>query len=140
MPFGLLGAIGLANLAASFLNFSITQYDLPAHVAILQAAVGLIMPIGVALYPIISGTRISVYDAIYEYGLSSEDRKGVIDRLLVRIRPLSPPVMLSLRNTFRNKARLAFTVITLTLAGAMFIAAFSTHASLTAQIDDILKL
>lgn len=137
LPFGLLGAIGLANLAASFLNFSITQYDLPAHVALLQAAVGLIMPIGVALSPIISGTRISVYDAIYEYGLSSEDRKGLIDRLLVRIRQLSPPVMLSLRNTFRNKARLAFTVITLTLAGAMFIAAFSTRASLTAQINEV---
>jgi putative ABC transport system permease protein len=137
LPFGLLGAIGLANLAASFLNFSITQFDLPAHVAILQAAVGLIMPIGVALYPIISGTRISVYDAIYEYGLSNEDRKGLIDRLLVKVRQLSPPVMLSLRNTFRNKARLAFTVITLTLAGAMFIAAFSTHASLTAQINEV---
>ncbi|HZY42944.1 MAG TPA: FtsX-like permease family protein [Anaerolineae bacterium] len=137
LPFGLLGAAGLATLAASFLNFSITQFDLPSHVAILQAAVGLIMPIGVALYPIISGTRISVYDAIYEYGLSAEDRKGLIDRLLVRIRQLSPPVMLSLRNTFRNKARLAFTVVTLTLAGAMFIAAFSTRASLTAQINEV---
>ncbi len=139
LPLGLLGAVGLAKLAASFLNFTITAYDLPAHVAILQAAVGLIMPIGVALYPIISGTRISVYDAIYEYGLSKEDRKGPIDRLLVKIRQLSPPVMLSLRNTFRNKARLAFTVITLTLAGAMFIAAFSTRSSLTAQINDVTR-
>ncbi len=139
LPLGLLGAIGLAKLAGGFLNFTITAYDLPAHVAILQAAVGLIMPIGVALYPIISGTRISVYDAIYEYGLSKEDRKGLIDRLLVKIRQLSPPVMLSLRNTFRNKARLAFTVITLTLAGAMFIAAFSTRASLTAQINEVAR-
>ncbi len=139
LPFGLLGAIGLAKLAASFLNFSITAYDLPSHVAILQAAVGLLMPIGVALYPILSGTRISVYDAIYEYGLSSEDRKGLIDRLLMKIRQLSPPVMLSLRNTFRNKARLMFTVVTLTLAGAMFIAAFSTRASLTAQITEVAR-
>jgi putative ABC transport system permease protein len=45
--------------------------------------------------------------------------------------------LLSLRNTFRNKARLAFTVITLTLAGAMFMAAFSTRASLTAQINEV---
>lgn len=137
LPFGLLGAIGLAKLAASFLNFTISAYDLPSHVALLQMAVGVIMPIGVALYPILSGTRISVYDAIYEYGLSKEDRKGLIDRLLVKIRRASPPVMLSLRNTFRNKARLAFTVVTLTLAGAMFIAAFSTRASLTAQINEV---
>jgi putative ABC transport system permease protein len=45
--------------------------------------------------------------------------------------------LLSLRNTFRNKARLTFTVITLTLAGAMFMAAFSTRASLTAQINEV---
>jgi len=137
LPLGLLGAAGLATLAASFLNFSISQFDLPAHVWLLQAAVGLLMPIGVALYPILSGTRLSVHDAIYEYGLNDEDRKGLIDKILVKVRRLSPPILLSLRNTFRNKARLAFTVITLTLAGAMFMAAFSTRASLTAQINEV---
>jgi putative ABC transport system permease protein len=139
LPFGLLGAAGLATLAASFLNFTISQIDLPAHVWVLQAAVGLLMPIGVALYPIVSGTRLSVHDAIYEYGLNDEDRKGLIDKILVKVRRLSPPILLSLRNTFRNKARLAFTVITLTLAGAMFMAAFSTRASLTAQINEVAR-
>ena len=137
LPLGLLGAAGLAKLAASFLNFTIAQFDLPAHVWVLQAAVGLLMPIGVALYPIVSGTRLSVHDAIYEYGLNDEDRKGFVDKILMKVRRLSPPILLSLRNTFRNKARLAFTVITLTLAGAMFMAAFSTRASLTAQINEV---
>ncbi len=137
LPFGLLGAAGLATVAAGFLNFTISQVDLPAHVWLAQAAVGLLMPIGVALYPIISGTRLSVHDAIYEYGLNDEDRKGLIDKILVKVRRLSPPILLSLRNTFRNKARLIFTVITLTLAGAMFMAAFSTRASLTAQINEL---
>jgi putative ABC transport system permease protein len=139
LPLGLLGAAGLASLAAGFLNFTISQIDLPAHVWVLQAAVGLLMPIGVALYPIISGTRLSVHDAIYEYGLNDEERKGLIDKLLVRVRRLSPPILLSLRNTFRNKARLAFTVITLTMAGAMFMAAFSTRASLTGQINEVAR-
>jgi putative ABC transport system permease protein len=61
----------------------------------------------------------------------------LIDKILVKVRRLSPPILLSLRNTFRNKARLAFTVITLTMAGAMFMAAFSTRASLTAQINEV---
>ena len=139
LPLGLLGAAGLASLAASFLNFTVTQIDLPAHVWVLQAAVGLLMPIAVALYPIVSGTRLSVHDAIYEYGLNDEDRKGLIDKVLVKVRRLSPPILLSLRNTFRNKARLAFTVITLTMAGAMFMAAFSTRASLTAQVNEVTR-
>ncbi len=139
LPLGLLGAWGLASLAASFLNFNISQVTLPPNIILLQTAVGLIMPLAVALYPIVAGTRISVYDAIYEYGLSGEERKGLIDRLLVKIRNVSPPIMLSLRNTFRNKARLAFTLITLTMAGAMFIAAFSTRTSLTEQISEIVR-
>ena len=139
LPLGLLGAAWLGTLAGSFLNFTLTQIDIPADVALLQIAVGLLMPIGVALYPIVSGTRISVYNAIYEYGLTSEDRHGPIDRLLIKIRRLSPPIMLSLRNTFRNKARLIFTLITLTLAGAMFISAFSTHISLTNQINELVR-
>jgi len=52
----------------------------------------------------------------------------------MKLKALSPPVLLSLRNTFRKKTRLAFTLATLTLAGAMFISVFSTRASLTEQI------
>jgi putative ABC transport system permease protein len=59
--------------------------------------------------------------------------------LLLRIRSLTPPVLLSLRNTFRNKARLTFTLVTLTLSGAMFIGVFSTRASLSSQIDQVAR-
>lgn len=139
LPLGVIGASGLASLAGNIMNFDISQVTLPPNIALVQIFVGLLMPIGVALYPIISGTRISVYDAIYEYGLSDEDRKGLIDHLLTKIRNVSPPVMLSLRNAFRNKSRLAFTLITLTMAGAMFISAFSTRDSLTQQIGEIVR-
>jgi putative ABC transport system permease protein len=137
IPVGLLGAWGLVALAGDVLNFDVTRVDLAWQIVLLQAATGLIMPIGVALFPIIAGTRISVYDAIYQYGLSGEGKRGPIEKLLVKIRNLSPPVMLSLRNTFRNKARLAFTLVTLTLAGAMFVSVFSTRASLTRHINEI---
>ena len=71
LPLGLLGAAGLATLAGEFLELHRHARSIcPRDVALLQVAVGLLMPIGVALYPIVSGTRISVYDAIYEYGLN----------------------------------------------------------------------
>jgi putative ABC transport system permease protein len=137
IPLGLLGAWWLADFAAKFLNFDVSRVDLPLSVLVLQLSLGLIMPVGVALVPILAGTRITVYDAIYEYGLSSDAEPGGITRLIGKIRQISPPVALSLRNTFRKKARLAFTLVTLTLAGAMFIAAFSTRTSLTSQINDM---
>jgi len=136
LPLGLLGAWWLSEFAAGFLNFNVGIVDLPIKIILLQVALGLLMPVAIALFPVISGTRISVYDAIYQYGLSG-DEGGWLNRLLAKIRQLSPTIALSLRNTFRKKVRLTFTLITLTLAGAMFISAFSTRASLTSQIKDI---
>ena len=137
IPLGLAGAWGLSVFAASFLNFNVAHVDLPLKVILLQLGLGLFMPLGVALFPVVSGTRISVYEAIYQYGLSNDEHRGLVSVLLGKIRKVSPPLVLSFRNTFRKKARLVFTLVTLTLAGAMFIAAFSTRATLTSQINDV---
>jgi putative ABC transport system permease protein len=48
------------------------------------------------------------------------------------------PVLLSLRSTFRRKARLALTLSTLTLGGAIFIAVLTVQASLAATLDEFL--
>ena len=137
IPVGLLGAWWLVDFAASFLNFTVNQIDLPLSVLLIQLGLGILMPVGVALVPILSGTRISVYDAIYQYGLGSESENGLVERLFGKIRILAPEVILALRNTFRKKGRLVFTLITLTLAGAMFVAVFSTRESLNVQINQV---
>jgi putative ABC transport system permease protein len=137
LPLGMLGARGLLSVAADFLNFNVSVIDLPISILLLQAGLGLLMPLGVALLPILRGTQLSVYDAIYQYGLSGEGKKGWLEQQLVRVRKLSPPVMLSLRNTFRNKSRLAFTLATLTIAGAMFMAVFSSYNTIHQQIDEL---
>ncbi|MCX8061955.1 MAG: FtsX-like permease family protein [Anaerolineales bacterium] len=137
IPLGLIGSWWLSNFAARFLNFNITKVTLTWDVLLIQVGVAIFMPIGVAIFPILNGTRISVYDAIYQHGLSDRKRISRFERLLSRIRSVNPPLLLSLRNTFRRKSRLVFTLGTLTLAGAMFIASFSTYSSLTAQIRDV---
>lgn len=137
LPLGLLGASGLLTVAADFLNFNISVVDLPPSILLLQAGLGLLMPLGIALWPILRGTQLSVYDAIYQHGLSGEGQKSWLERQLVRIRKLSPPVMLSLRNTFRNQSRLAFTLATLTIAGAMFMAVFSSYNTIHQQISEL---
>ena len=138
VPLGWVGSWALADFAAGFVNFNLVYINISWQVIVLQLTLGLLMPLGVAIYPILSGTRLSVYDAIYQHGIGS-DGSGWMDRLLMRVRNLAPPVVLSLRNTFRNKARLVFTLLTLTLAGAMFIGVFSTRASLTGQIESVAR-
>ena len=52
---------------------------------------------------------------------------------------LSRPLLISLRNTFRRKGRLALTMITLTLGGAIFVAVLSVRASLYQTLDDAVR-
>ena len=137
IPLGMAGAWGLTAFAASFLNFNVSVVDLPPSLFFLLAGLGLLMPSGVALFPILRETRLSVYDAIYQTGANSGDERGGFDALLARLRRLSPPILLSLRNTFRNKSRLAFTLVTLTVAGIMFTAVFSSYATLDRQVREL---
>lgn len=139
IPAGLLGAAGMIDMVANMMNFDITRIDLPLNILLLQIGIGLAVPLAAALFPILGGTRISVYDAIYQHGLMGAARVGGIERLLTRLRGLTTPLILSIRNTFRRRARLIFTLVTLTLAGSTFIAALSTYASLMGKFDSIVR-
>jgi putative ABC transport system permease protein len=140
IPMGIAGAQWLNYLAADFMNYNASPVDLPWNILLLQVGLGLLLPPIVAIFPIMNGTRISVYDAIYQYGLiSGEGKRGWIEKLLLRIRHINPPIMLSLRNTFRNKSRLAFTLITLSVAGAMFMAVFSSYSTVQNQVKELAR-
>ena len=60
---------------------------------------------------------------------------GLLDRLGVWFKWLSRPLLLSIRNTFRRKGRLALTLFTLIIAGAVFIAVFNVRTSLSDFMD-----
>ncbi len=139
IPIGMYGSYELAQFAANFLNFSVTGVQLSPAIFLLQTLLALLVPFGVALYPILAGTRIKVYDAIYQHGLVNEEQKPWLEKALARLKFLSPSSVLSLLNTFRNLPRLTITLITLILAGATFVAAFSTRTSLNAQIDEFFR-
>jgi putative ABC transport system permease protein len=136
VPLGVLGAHAFAAFTAGMLNFDVGGYRLPTGVLFQQVAAGLLVPVFAALYPVLRGTRISVREAVSDYGLGGAARQGWFDRMMERLRGLSRPMLLSLRNTFRRKGRLALTLTTLTLAGAIFIGVISVRDSLLATLDD----
>jgi putative ABC transport system permease protein len=140
VPLGALGARGLTSYAASQLNFDIASYSIPYSVLALELVVALLVPLLAALYPVIAGARVTVREAISSYGLRNGDfGHSFMDRWLEQVRGLSRPLLLSLRNTFRRKGRLALTLTTLTLAGAIFVAVFSVRASLLGTLDGALR-
>jgi putative ABC transport system permease protein len=129
VPLGLLGGRWFADFGAMVMNYDIVSYGLIPWVLWLQVVMALGVPAVAALFPVYAGTRKTVREAISDYGIG-DGRVGSVDRLVGRVRGLPRPLMLSLRNTFRRKARLALTLGALTLAGAIFIGVFSTRQSM----------
>jgi putative ABC transport system permease protein len=119
------------------INFELSEFAILPRVLALEAALALLVPLLSGLWPILSGVRITVREAIADYGMA-EVGDGLIDRLLERVRGLPRPLLLSLRNTFRRKGRLFLTLVTLVLAGTIFMAVVSVRASMTNTLEEAL--
>lgn len=146
VPLGVFGARALSQMLAGFFNFDLTSTAIPPHSILLQAAVGLILPALASLWPFLSSLRMSAVEAMSNYGLGKgRFGRSVIDQTLsgtnlwfARRLPVRS-ILLAVRNTFRNKGRLALTLITMTLGAATFIGVFSVRASLTQTVTDLIQ-
>ncbi len=140
VPLGALGARMLSTFAASMLNFDIASYRVPRTVLALEIAVALGVPLLAALWPVLAGTRVTVREAMSSYGMGTGHvRRNAFPRSLEHLCRVPRPLLVSLRNTFRRKGRLALTLTTLTLAGAIFVAVFSVRASLLGTLHSALQ-
>jgi putative ABC transport system permease protein len=137
VPLALLGTRGLSNFYAGAVNFDVITTSIPPVVILLEVFVGLAVPVAAALVPILSGLRITVREAISDYGLGSDDPNSLAMRLTSG-RGFNGALALAFRNTFRRKTRLALTLITLTLAGATFVSVLSVRRALYTSFDEVL--
>ena len=155
VPLGGQGAYGLALLVSSMLNFNLLGYRIVPVAFLIQIAVGALVPLVAGLLPVISGSRITVLRALS--GDLTQDEKQVqageekqlswFDRMQLRFTHILTvrgihiprPFIISLRNTFRRKRRLALTLFTLTMGGAIFIAVFNVRTTLHDYIGAIGK-
>jgi putative ABC transport system permease protein len=157
MPLGILAAGWMSNFMATLVNFDLPSLRPSTQVLVMELAVGLLVPVLAAIYPILSAVRISAARAMSDYGISNvrvrrSRRRGAAapgagsapapksrgSRLAaVQSRLLSRPLLLSLRNTFRRRGRLMLTLATLILGGGIFIAVFTVKDSLTLTLSDM---
>ena len=140
----LLIAIPLANMAAQnigggmaqWLNFQAAPYHGYSATLIQQVIVALIVPLLAAIFPVYNSVRMTVREAISDYGLGGNARPKA-DSVKRSSLLIPRPIRISIRNTFRRKARLGITLFTLVLAGAVFIAVYNLWASFDKVIEDI---
>ena len=155
VPLGGQGAYALSLFISSQLNFSLLGYRIVPVAFGIQILVGLLIPLIAGLMPVFNGSRITVLRALSgnmaeeQKQSESGDEKHIswIDRMQVRLNHfmskrgfhIPRPFVISLRNTFRKKSRLALTLFTLTMGGAIFVAVFNVRVTLHDYIGQIGK-
>ncbi len=137
VPLAVFVARHAINITAYFINFRVGDFSLPPRVLALEILVGLLVPVAAAFVPVLNGARLTVREAIASYGVGEEGLgSGWFDGLVERLQGLPRPLLLSIRNTFRRKARLWLTLLTLIVAGCVFVAVVSVRSSLDATLAE----
>ena len=135
LPLSREAAFQLLAFLSVKINFDVLAYRTVLSAVIMQIGIAMVVPQLAGILPVLNGASRSVQEALRGTLVESDPmRRGWLDRNLARIKKLSRPVLISLRNTFRHKGRLGLTLLTLTLGGAIFIATFNVQASLESYI------
>ena len=151
VPLGAQGAYGLSVFIADKLNFALQGYRIVPQALVVQIVVGLAVPLLVGIRPVRKGSRITVQralsnDILQPDAKASEPSDGrglrararrLFEDVARRSLHVPRPLLISLRNTFRRRGRLALTLFTLTMGGAIFIAVFNVRTTLYDYIDQI---
>ncbi|UCC54065.1 MAG: ABC transporter permease [Anaerolineaceae bacterium] len=138
VPLGVMAGYGLAVFMGDFMSVAIQEFRVIPVAIILQVVLAMAIPLAAGYFPVNKGSKTTVRRAISEDGPGeSSSSKGLLDRMGTRMRWLSRPLLLSIRNTFRRKGRLALTLFTLIVAGSIFIAVFNVRSSLNGFMDKL---
>jgi len=118
IPFGWFFAQLMAKAMSGILNFTVTDNSIPNWVFAVQVLSGILVPLLVATLPIARASRMSIRQAIDQYGASADSLRSRVAKL--------PWVA---RNALRRPARLALTVTLLAAGGAMFMTALNVSSA-----------
>lgn len=138
VPLGGIAGYQFALYLADLLEINVQGFRLIPTSIVVQVVIAVLIPIVAGTLPVRAGSNTTVEKAISDgSGSEGSAEGGWLDRLGETAEWLSRPLLLSIRNTFRKKQRLALTLFTLTMAGAIFIAVFNVQSSLQGFIDTI---
>jgi putative ABC transport system permease protein len=140
VPLGIAGGYGLASFMAYRMSIEIQGFRVIPIAILMQVVLALAVPLAAGYFPTRRGAKTTVRRAISEENPTEQKANtGLFYQLSVHLSWLSRPLLLSIRNTFRRKGRLALTLFTLTMAGAIFIAVFNVRDSINSFMDVMSK-
>ena len=138
IPLGILGSRVLCRYIATFLNFDINSFATPLWVYLLVTLIGIVAPLIAAAYPVWRGTATPVRVALSDFGVSQANfGANAFDRAVARIGGTFSLIAFAIRNSFRRRARLVLTLLTLAAGGLFFLSALNVRASMVNTLDQM---
>ncbi|GGJ36394.1 ABC transporter permease [Deinococcus roseus] len=137
VPLGNLAGQQFSGLIAELLNFNLTSHEVPLWALLIQIGAGLVLPVLLALGPILQTTRTTVLQALNNVGVEVRvPRTNWLDRWLGQLPGVDRTLTLSLRNAFRKRGRLGMTLTLLASAGALFLTSLNVRAAWEKNLQD----
>lgn len=140
VPAGALAGTAYARFVSGALNLNLTSKEIPGWVFLVQLGAGMLVPLFAAAFPVVRGSRITVREAISDYGIAASGlQRTRWDALAEWLPGIGRPALLSLRNTFRRRGRLALTLGIMSVGGATFMTAFNVSGSWRNTVDSLFE-
>jgi putative ABC transport system permease protein len=127
----------LVSALAPQIPLELEPFAVAPWVVALSLAVGLGVPALAALFPLWTGTRITVREALSAYGVDAGQERRAAPRLRQRLTWISQTTWLGLRGLFRKRWRAALSLTTLGLAAACFVVVQTATASVNNTIGAV---
>jgi ABC-type antimicrobial peptide transport system permease subunit len=134
VPLGIVLGDVLSDVLAPNLNTVLEGFNISVPSIVLGVIVGLAVPVLSSLLPVFLGTRVQIREAMTDLGIDAKYGYGPMARL-IKILPVPVTVRQGLSNVSIKKTRLAFTVITLSIAAGAFMGIYYVFDSLTSGIN-----
>jgi putative ABC transport system permease protein len=139
VPLGVLAGYAMAWTIATLLGAVLQGFRIVPVAIVAQVLLATLVPLGTSFFPINSGAKTKVQQAISNYRPGDQSAKRPwLNFNIEGIQWISRPLLLSFRNTFRKRGRVLLTLFTLTVAGAVFIAVFNVRDSMSHVISQVM--
>lgn len=130
IPAGYYAAQGLAAQSETVID----SFSVSLIAVSLGGVIGLAVPFLASLIPVWSGSRVSIREAISDFGIDAKFGRGSVERFLGKL-PIPLSLHQAVNSVFKKKYRLALTGLTLTIANGAFMGIFAVFFALSGLVD-----
>ncbi len=133
LPLAIMSGKAFSAFVADIINFEILTTQVPLSIYVTIIGLGFLLPILFSLPALLKGMKISVANALGDYGISTVDTGKSGSRTGAST---STSLALSVRNVVRRRGRMIVTMATMALGVAIFLTGFNVRESLRVFLDN----